>query len=221
MRMKGTRTRLIGFVPVMFVGLALTVVTLGPQNADARRMSFNGSCNQYWYNTDPIKRSNARSYAYVARYEGYEWGGGCWNDNNVDDTPSAPDSGGEGGDCSGFTWKAWHERNETWDDGFRFHSHMQDKHGPYNAQKFKDGEGTPNMKVAKSDTRFMDAFASSGHIGMIYEANTDVNTDRIIEAKGEAYGTNIWSRTYRGNSDYSGVRRTGWLPECYPTCGAE
>jgi hypothetical protein len=55
----------------------------------------------------------------------------------------------------------------------------------------------------------MDAFASTGHIGMIYAKNAD-GTDQIIEAKGEAYGTNIWTRTYRGDSSYSGVRRTGW-----------
>jgi len=55
----------------------------------------------------------------------------------------------------------------------------------------------------------MDAFASGGHIGMIYAPNAD-GTDQIIEAKGEAYGTNIWTRSYRGNADYSGVRRLGW-----------
>ena len=31
----------------------------------------------------------------------------------------------------------------------------------------------------------------------------------IIEAKGEAYGTNIWTRTYRGDSSYGGVHRVG------------
>ena len=55
----------------------------------------------------------------------------------------------------------------------------------------------------------MDAFASKSHIGMIYATNSD-GTDQIIEAKGEAYGTNIWTRTYRGDANYSGVRRTGW-----------
>jgi hypothetical protein len=55
----------------------------------------------------------------------------------------------------------------------------------------------------------MDALASDSHIGMIYAKNAD-GTDQIIEAKGEAYGTNIWTRTYRGDSSYSGVRRTGW-----------
>jgi hypothetical protein len=65
------------------------------------------------------------------------------------------------------------------------------------------------VTVAKSAAINMDAFASTSHIGMIYAKNAD-GTDQVIEAKGEAYGTNIWTRTYRGNSSYSGVRRTGW-----------
>ena len=55
----------------------------------------------------------------------------------------------------------------------------------------------------------MAALASDDHIGLIYAVNPD-GSDQIIEAKGEAYGTNIWTRTYRGSSSYSGVRRTGW-----------
>ncbi len=50
---------------------------------------------------------------------------------------------------------------------------------------------------------------ATDHIGLIYANNAD-GTDQIIEAKGEAYGTNIWTRTYRGDSSYSGVRRIGW-----------
>jgi hypothetical protein len=82
-------------------------------------------------------------------------------------------------------------------------------HGPYTAARFKAGEGAPNISVSKSALIKMDALAKSGHIGMIYATNAD-GTDQIIEAKGEAYGTNIWTRTYRGDSNYSGVRRTGW-----------
>jgi hypothetical protein len=55
----------------------------------------------------------------------------------------------------------------------------------------------------------MDALASASHIGLIYAPNAD-GTDQIIEAKGEAYGTGIWTRTYRGDSSYGGVRRLGW-----------
>ena len=213
-----TTAKIARFVPAMIAGVLLVLASFGPQDADARRMHFIGYCNNYYDDTGAIKRSQARGYAYVARWEGYEWGGGCWNDNNVDDSPDAADSGGEGGDCSGFTFKTWRERGDTADDGFRYHGHMRNVHGPYSSGSFKDGVGAPNVVVAKSYTVFMDALAKYGHIGMIYEANTDVNTDRIIEAKGEDYGTNIWSRTYRGNSEYSGVRRKGWLPECYPQC---
>jgi hypothetical protein len=82
-------------------------------------------------------------------------------------------------------------------------------HGPYRAEHFKSGTGAPNTTVSKAAAIKMDAFASQNHIGMIYAKNAD-GTDQIIEAKGEAYGTNIWTRTYRGDSSYSGVRRIGW-----------
>ena len=82
-------------------------------------------------------------------------------------------------------------------------------HGPYTAQSFKNGAGAPNVTLAKSSAIRMDAFASDGHIGLVYAKNAD-GSDQIIEAKGEAYGTNIWTRTYRGSSSYGGVRRVGW-----------
>ena len=67
-----------------------------------------------------------------------------------------------------------------------------------------------NLIVSKSAVIEMDALASDNHIGIIYQANTAYNTDRIVEAKGEAWGTGIWSRTYRGDPSYGGVRRAGW-----------
>jgi hypothetical protein len=33
------------------------------------------------------------SYASVAADEGYQWGGGCWNDNNRDDQPGDQEGG--------------------------------------------------------------------------------------------------------------------------------
>ena len=77
------------------------------------------------------------------------------------------------------------------------------------AEGFKDGWGAPNTTMSKTDTSRMDALASSDHIGMIYARNVD-GSDLIIEAKGEAYGTGLWTRTYRGDSSYGGVRRIGW-----------
>jgi hypothetical protein len=82
-------------------------------------------------------------------------------------------------------------------------------HGPYTADRFRQGAGAPNVTAAKSSLIRMDALASPNHIGLIWAKNAD-GSDQIIEAKGEAYGTGIWTRTYRGDSSYGGVRRTGW-----------
>ena len=163
--------------------------------------------------TSYITRDGSIEVALKARYEGYQWGGGCWNDNNVDDSPNDPPgdggAGGEGGDCSGFTFKVWRESESTGDAGFFLWNKLRHIHGPYKAEHFKSGTGAPNVTLSKSAAIKMDAFAKTTHIGMIYAKNAD-GTDQIIEAKGEAYGTNIWTRTYRGDSSYSGVRRTGW-----------
>ncbi|HWQ22950.1 MAG TPA: hypothetical protein VNK94_02480 [Gaiellaceae bacterium] len=163
--------------------------------------------------TSTITRDGSAQVALRARYEGYQWAGGCWNDNDRDDSPGDPpenaSTGGEGGDCSGFTFKVWRESLNEGDAGFYQWGMLRDVHGPYTAARFKSGDGAPNVTVSKSVLLKMDALASTGHIGMIYAKNAD-GTDQIIEAKGESYGTNIWTRTYRGDSSYSGVRRTGW-----------
>ena len=163
--------------------------------------------------TTYITRDGAATVALRARYEGYQWGGGCWNDNDQDDSPGDPhedpNTGGEGGDCSGFTFKVWRESLNQGDAGFYQWGLLRNVHGPYRAIDFKSGVGAPNVTIAKSALVRMDALASDGHVGLIYAENPD-GSDQIIEAKGEAYGTNIWTRTYRGSSSYSGVRRTGW-----------
>ena len=163
--------------------------------------------------TSHITRDGSAAVALRARYEGYQWGGGCWNDNDSDDSPSDPPgtagTGGEGGDCSGFTFKVWRESENTGDAGFYQWGMLRFVHGPYTAEAFMGGAGAPNVTASKSSLIKMDALASSGHIGMVYARNAD-GSDQIIEAKGEAYGTNIWTRTYRGSSSYGGVRRTGW-----------
>jgi hypothetical protein len=160
-----------------------------------------------------ITRDGSASVALRARYEGYQWGGGCWNDNDRDDSPGDPRedpyTGGEGGDCSGLTFKVWRESLDTSDAGFDQWGMLRFVHGPYTAAAFKAGSGAPNITAPKSSLVKMDALASDGHIGLVYAPNPD-GTDQIIEAKGESYGTNIWTRTYRGSSTYSGVRRTGW-----------
>jgi hypothetical protein len=139
--------------------------------------------------------------------------GGCWNDNDRDDSPNDPKedpaTGGEGGDCSGFTFKVWRESLDSSNAGFYQWGLLRNVHGPYSASAFKAGTGAPNVTVSKASLIPMDALASDGHIGLLYATNPD-GTDQIIEAKGEDYGTNIWTRAYRGSSSYSGVRRTGW-----------
>ena len=163
--------------------------------------------------TSYITRDGATAVALRARFEGYQWGGGCWDDDDRDDSPNDsttdPNTGGEGGDCSGLTFKVWREPLSTGDDSFHQWGMLREVHGPYTAAAFKAGSGAPNVTVAKSSLTKMDALASDGHIGLVYAENPD-GTDQIIEAKGEAYGTNIWTRTYRGSSSYSGVRRVGW-----------
>jgi hypothetical protein len=163
--------------------------------------------------TPYITRDGSAAVALRARYEGYQWGGGCWNDNDRDDSPGDPtenpNTGGEGPDCSGFTFKVWRESTNASDGGFFQWGLFRFVHGPYTAADFKNGAGAPNVTYPKTDLIRMDALASTGHIGIIYAKNAD-GSDQIIEAKGEAYGTNIWTRTYRGSSSYSGVRRVGW-----------
>jgi hypothetical protein len=205
--------RIVRALPGVIGGLTLALLALGT-TAGAYHTNFTAGCNSWWFNDSPITRAEARDYAYIAAAEGYQWGGGCWDDNNSDnspgDPPGDPNTRGEGPDCSGFTFKAWYERGETGDPWFRYHSWMQNVHGPYTAASFKLGQGAPNTTVGKAYTVYMDAFASDYHVGMIYWANTAYNQDRIIEAKCEACGTGTWPRTYRGNPDYGGARRLYW-----------
>ena len=163
--------------------------------------------------TSYITRDGSITVALYARYEGYQWGGGCWNDNDVDDSPgdpsrtrtpaakapTAPDSRSRSG-ASRWTKAA---RPSTSGGG----SGTSTARTPRSDSRMRDG--APNYPLSKSAAIKMDAYASATHIGMIYATNAD-GTDQIIEAKGESYGTNIWTRAYRGNSIYSGVRRLGW-----------
>ncbi len=207
-----TRSRLLGFLPGLVAGLAVATA-LAAGGAGAYHTNFQASCNDDYFNTSDVYRSQARSYAEQAAWEGYQWGGGCWNNNDVDDArgdpTQDPNTRGEGGDCSGFTFKVWRESLNVYDRGAWQWNMLRFVHGPYTAYDFKVGTGEPNVTYPKSGLIRMDALASSNHVGMIYARNAD-GTDSIIEAKGEAYGTNIWTRTYRGNSDYGGARRLGW-----------
>jgi hypothetical protein len=160
-----------------------------------------------------MMRDAGQDYANSARYEGYQWGGGCWNYDDSDaypnDPPGVVGTHGEGGDCSGLTFKTWRESTDDWRDGRYYWKGLRNVHGPYDAAAFKYGNGAPNHVVNKSTAGVMDAFASQSHIGMVFFRSV-TGGDQIVEAKCEACGTNIWYRTYRGDSSYSGVGRWGW-----------
>ncbi|MFN2543086.1 MAG: hypothetical protein ABR600_00750 [Actinomycetota bacterium] len=175
-------------------------------------------------NDPQFKRADARAYAYVAKGEGYEYAGGCWNDNNIDDTPNQPDSGGEGPDCSGLVFKAWELKNAWGAPGGQWWDRIQDIHGPYSSTSFHNagtGGGLPFFQVAKSNALYMDAFARDGHVGLLYSSyrNSD-GTYNFIQAKGDSYGTNIWGENWMSDSDYRAIRRRGWTADCYPSCAA-
>ncbi len=169
-----------------------------------------------------VKRSEARAYASVARREGYEWGGGCWNNNDRDDTPYAPDSGGEGPDCSGFVFKSWEMRMEEYRSGFTWWNKRENVHGPYASYDYHSPEkADPFRRISKSRDSMlsMDAFARNGHVGMLFTtANPSANTDWVIEARGDSWGTGVFEEAFRFDSRYTGARREGWTPECWPNC---
>ena len=160
-----------------------------------------------------MTRDGSMTVARLARDEGYRWGGGCWNQTNWDEgwgyPPGDIHTGGDGRDCSGFTFQVWRESTNLNDGGHYMWGRLTNEHGPYDAAMFKAGHGVPNATYPKEYATVMDAFASTYHIGLVYARET-TGADQIIEAKCEACGTNIFTRTYRGQSDYSGVRRMGW-----------
>ena len=205
--MRGARRFVVGFV------VAFALATAGSA-AGYHTQFISNNCN--WAAPTPIAqftRDASITVALYARNEGYQWGGGCWNDNDRDDSPGDPgedpNTGGEGADCSGFTFKIWRETESQSSTAFHQWWRLRSIHGPYVASEFKQALGAANYPLSKAAAIKMDAFASTDHVGMIYAPNAD-GSDRIIEAKGEAYGTNIWTRTYRGSSSYGGVRRLGW-----------
>jgi hypothetical protein len=171
-----------------------------------------------------ITRNTARGYAEIAAKEGYEWGGGCWNDNDRDDTPNAPDSSGEGPDCSGLVFKSWYLKLTWGASGFQRWNKMQNIHGYYGSDTFHaPSSDLPFYKLPnkyRSTTIFMDAFAKNGHIGLLdTSAYPSSGTDYIMEAKGDSWGTNVFVENYRFDSAYVAVRREGWATQtCTGTC---
>ncbi len=160
-------------------------------------------------------------FAATADKEGYHWGGGCWNNDNVDNQPNDPvtteSTHGEGGDCSGFVFKVWRLSTSGAATPWVFYDQDFNMHGPYATGDYKGAVPAAWSKLANKDyatTDIMDALVYNdgvgGHIGLIYTEGTSNGTDIIVEAKGESEGSKIVSRDYRGQSKYSAIRRTGW-----------
>jgi hypothetical protein len=221
--MKGSRRTLIrlSLAALMVATTAggLVALVAGPALASWSDNNCDGSS----FKIDWWKRSQAKAYAELATDEGYEWGGGCYKLNDKDDTPGAPDSGGEGNDCSGFTFRAWALKTDG-TAGYKYWDLEKDIHGPYTTGSYYDPNQDWQFKnIAKSyfATEYLDAFAyrngSDGHIGLIYNEGSN-GSDYIIHAKSDADGTTITYEDYRSNSAFRGVARKDWTPECFPRC---
>jgi len=205
----------VGIVGVALIGL----VWVRPGFASWSSVHCHGGTHL----VSSLKRVDARAYAGVAVHEGYEWGGGCWNDDDRDDTPGAPDSGGEGPDCSGLVFKTWELRLTYGSGGFRWYSNLMDVHGPYSAASFHDAASQLPFRDLSTKTRFattyMDAFASSDHTGLIWsDAIPSEGGDYVVEAYDDAAGTQLNVEDYRAESAYRAVRRKSWTPDCAPRC---
>jgi hypothetical protein len=209
----------MGFLVVMSTLWSVDVIAPLPSLASW----VSANCSPNHANVAVYRRKDAQAYATVARSEGYEWGGGCWNDNNRDDTPGQPDSYGEGPDCSGLVFKTWELRNTAWDTGFTWYDKLENVHGRFTTWNYKSPVGSdPFVRLPdKSRDRmmYMDAFSSDTHVGMLWTgASPGSNTDYVMEALGDAYGTDVFVESYRSDSRYVGVRRENWTPDCYPNC---
>jgi hypothetical protein len=201
------------------VGGGILLLTAIPALATWAGDNCNGTGNQ----VNVWKRSQAKDYVQLANHEGYEWGGGCYRLNNRDDTPNAPDSGGEGNDCSGFTFRAWALKVDG-SAGYKYWEMEKDIHGPYSTGSYYDPQPDwqfRNINKSYFATEYMDAFAyrsgDEGHIGLIYNEGNG-GSDYIIHAKSDAEGTTITYEDYRSSSAFRGVARKGWTPECFPRC---
>jgi hypothetical protein len=201
--------------------IAATLVGLTPRPSLASFVSNN--CRPNHVPDSHHRRKDALAYAVVAKGEGYEWGGGCWNDNNRDDTPGAPDSSGEGPDCSGLVFKTWELRNNPNDKGFTWYDKLENVHGDFATYDYHSPvPSDPFVKLpnkSRLTTMYMDAFAKNGHVGLLSNrVSPGSNTDYIIEAYGDLSGTDEWVRTYRFESAFVAVKRESWTPDCYPGC---
>jgi hypothetical protein len=169
-------------------------------------------------------RPMAKHYSEQANGEGYEWGGGCFRLNDVDDTPNLPtDGGGEGTDCSGLVFKAWALQADG-GGGFRYWDQDKAVHGPWStAGYYWPSSSDPFRSIHKTyaATKYMDALVhrdtGGGHIALI-DVEGSSGSDWVIHSYTNTAGTLIQYQDFRSQSNYRGVARKGWSPDCYPRC---
>lgn len=204
-------------------GLAMGLYLLFPVAAHASFQSTNCGTGNGDDSATQEKVSQAADYAYTAVLDGYQWGGGCWLNDDIDATPSDPEetfSGGEGPDCSGLVFKTWElnaDRNSApITNGWTSWAQTNNVHGPADASAFRSS-GASWTAETKSWVTKMDALASTSHVAM-YWSHTSSGSDKFIEAKGEDKGTQIAVENYLGSSSFLPSARNNWLPECSPQC---
>jgi hypothetical protein len=210
--------RLLGSLTLgCLAGVLLAIVPAVPGHASW----VSDHCNTSQSADYHVRRLDAQAYALVAFGEGYEWGGGCWNDNNQDDTPRQPDSAGEGPDCSGLVFKTWELQNNG-NNAFTYHDKLQNDHGPYTSYDFHSPADDPFFLLpdkSRTTTRYMDAFAKRGHVALLWsDPPPSSGLDYVGEALGDAYGTDEFAEDYRYDSAYVAIRRVNWTADCYPHC---
>jgi hypothetical protein len=217
-----TFTRCVSSLAIALASFGLVAAAPIAAHATWSDVNCNGGSNDI----SSWKRAQASDYAAPMAREGYEWGGGCYKLNDHDDTPGAPNSGGEGNDCSGFVFRVWALEPDSHAAQYRYWDYDHFIHGPYFTSDYYDPQpGDPFETIPKGyqSTSEMDAFVyrsyslDEGHIGLIYKEQTSGN-DLIIEAKSDADGTGIWQRQYRSEDIYRAIERKQWTPPCYPKC---
>jgi cell wall-associated NlpC family hydrolase len=192
--------------------IAAALSTLAPGTALAGWGDVNCTDPGTLYTVATPTRAVNRSYYSYLDNEGYHWGGGCANDNNIDDQPNealmTTDPRGEGPDCSGLVYRAWELADYGTNAGFFGKYQFAYVHGPWSASSFRSSNSIWTV-VSKTGLLFFDALASTGHIGLYLGANGD-GSGNYMEAKQESVGSGVFARTYRTDSAYTAARRSGW-----------
>ncbi len=197
---RATRTTALAFVMVVILGAPTPAAAdWVDSNCTTSGGNFSGA----------VTRETAKSFFISVSSEGYHWAGGCWNNNNIDDTPNEALKKefprGEGPDCSGFVWKAW-MLYATSATTFYYNPPNKYFHGPAVAESYRSA--TTAWTNPTGTPQYWDAFASTTHVA-IYNSGTS-GSGLFWEAKSEAIGSGFFSRDYYGNSAYKMARRVGW-----------